>query len=104
MIATINEDVPQDLLDIVCQIDYAAMTREQQEQALLELTAYIDRKGLLKLRRTPIATAQRTVPNATPVQAIDIINRYDYRSLKSWQIAAALPFVRKELTQRGLLK
>ncbi len=103
MIVNLNQDVPDAILDVLYEIDYTRMTRGEYSAALRELEQYIDRRRYLPKRRTPIQQVSRTLPNALPVEAIDLINSYDYRDLKSWQIKGAVPFVRAELRRRGLI-
>ncbi len=103
MIATINQDVPQALLDLLQEIDYTKMSTGEYRAALRDLEAYIDAKRILPRRRAAAQQTTYTLPNAVPVEAIDMINGYDYRSLKSWQVKAAIPYVRAELRRRGLL-
>ena len=98
-------DVPEQLTALLAKIRYDAVTPEQGRQALQQLENYIATVKVITKRTNQATRATRTVvlPAGVPMEAIDIVNRYDYSGVKSWQIKMAMPLIQQELKSRGLL-
>ncbi|MBU3742573.1 MAG: hypothetical protein FGM24_09865 [Candidatus Kapabacteria bacterium] len=104
MQATFFTDVPKKLIDLLPRIRFAALTPREAQQALSDLEAYVSTVSVIKPRRDMSAkTKTVTLPDTVPVQAIEVINRYDYSRVSTVMIAMAMPIIEGQLRSRGLL-
>lgn len=100
-----HTDVPDELIALLAEIRYSAVSHSDGLAALVQLEKFISTvKVIIQRKIVGVATVKAVaLPAEIPQEAIDLVNRYDFTRIKKWQIKMALPTIRTELKKRGLL-
>ena len=95
-------DVPQDIIDLLNEINYEAISPEQGRQFLIQLNELATKYGLpMRTQHTQVKPV--SVNKSVPEEAIKAVNSRVYSSIPRFALMAAKPVVRGKLKAMGLI-